>query len=66
MKNILHLPGSAACNGEREGMCVCACMYIATHTHTYADMRTQAGGHAVTCCLLLQEQRMLRNLRIDP
>ena len=52
MKNILHLPGSAICNGERKAcVCLCACVYEThtfrdahinlthTHTHTYEEIQ---------------------------
>ena len=37
MKNILHLPGSAACNGERVYVCVCVHVtqtFRDAHVHT--------------------------------
>lgn len=39
MKNILHLPGSAACNGQREGVrwWECAQVYL-RHTETHAQI----------------------------
>lgn len=48
MKNILHLPSSAAYNREREGMCPCVFVHAMytfrdahiDHTHTHMHMHT--------------------------